>query len=210
MTQACSSKMLINYRPITQSRIPKDITFFFFSFSGWGETESTWYVGHSWPIVPAPDDRWWWLWRSWWNEDWQGKPKYWEKTCPVPLCPPEIPPDLGSNPGRGGGKPATNRLSYGTARDVTLQNGSRQQVHRGFCLFVCFFDFLNFRFWRWKKELRPNSRLTSSRLHGVTFQKVSSFSANSDCFTKPFPMFINSLSSVLHHTMQFQLSTPRR
>jgi hypothetical protein len=27
------------------------------SFSGWGETEPTWYVGHCWPIVPAPDDR---------------------------------------------------------------------------------------------------------------------------------------------------------
>jgi hypothetical protein len=34
----------------------------------------------NWPIVPAPDDRWWWLWISWWNEDWQGKPKYSEKT----------------------------------------------------------------------------------------------------------------------------------
>jgi hypothetical protein len=22
------------------------------------------------------------LWRNWWNEDWQGKPKYSEKTCP--------------------------------------------------------------------------------------------------------------------------------
>jgi hypothetical protein len=31
--------------------------FFSFCFSGWGETESTWYVGHCWPIVPAPDDR---------------------------------------------------------------------------------------------------------------------------------------------------------
>jgi hypothetical protein len=30
---------------------------FLFSFSGWGETESTWYVGHCFPIVPAPDDR---------------------------------------------------------------------------------------------------------------------------------------------------------
>jgi hypothetical protein len=28
-----------------------------FFFSGWGETESTWYVGQCWPIVPAPDDR---------------------------------------------------------------------------------------------------------------------------------------------------------
>jgi hypothetical protein len=53
---------------------------FFFSFSGWGESESTWYVGHCWPIVPAPDDRWC-LWSSWSNEDWQGKPKYSEKTC---------------------------------------------------------------------------------------------------------------------------------
>jgi hypothetical protein len=25
----------------------------FFSFLGWGEIESTWYVGHYWPIVPA-------------------------------------------------------------------------------------------------------------------------------------------------------------
>jgi hypothetical protein len=37
------------------------------------------------------------------------------KPAPVPLCPPQIPHDLGSNPGRRGGKPATNRLSYGTA-----------------------------------------------------------------------------------------------
>jgi hypothetical protein len=29
----------------------------------------------------------------WWNEDWQGKPKYSEETCPVPLCPPQIPYD---------------------------------------------------------------------------------------------------------------------
>jgi hypothetical protein len=33
------------------------------------------------------------------------------KPAPVP----QIPPDLGSNPGRRGGKPATNRLSYGAA-----------------------------------------------------------------------------------------------
>jgi hypothetical protein len=31
----------------------QNLTFFY----GWGETESTWYVGHCWPIVPAPDDR---------------------------------------------------------------------------------------------------------------------------------------------------------
>jgi hypothetical protein len=70
----------------------------------------------NWPIVPAPDNRWW-VWSSRWNENWQGKPKYSDKTRPSatscttnPTC-----PDLGSNPGRRGGKPATNRLSYSTA-----------------------------------------------------------------------------------------------
>jgi hypothetical protein len=39
------------------------------------------------------------------------------KPAPVPLCPPQIPhdKDLGSNQGSRGRKPATNRLSYGTA-----------------------------------------------------------------------------------------------
>jgi hypothetical protein len=41
------------------------------------------------------------LWRNWWNEDWQGKPKYsGKKPAPAPLCPPQIPTwlDPGSNP----------------------------------------------------------------------------------------------------------------
>jgi hypothetical protein len=33
------------------------LLFFLFSFSGCGETESTWYVGHCLPVVPAPDER---------------------------------------------------------------------------------------------------------------------------------------------------------
>jgi hypothetical protein len=77
----------------------------------------SWYCGHYWPIVPAPDDRWWWLWRNWLNEDWQGKPKYSEKTCPSATLSTTDPTwlDLGLNPGRRGGKPATNGLSYGAA-----------------------------------------------------------------------------------------------
>jgi hypothetical protein len=31
--------------------------YFFFSFLKWGDTESTWYCGHYWPIIPDPDDR---------------------------------------------------------------------------------------------------------------------------------------------------------
>jgi hypothetical protein len=39
------------------------------------------------------------------------------KPAPVPLCPPQIPHAWpGIEPGRRGGKPATNRLSYGTAK----------------------------------------------------------------------------------------------
>jgi hypothetical protein len=33
-----------------------------------------------WPIVPAPDGRWW-VCSSRWNANWQGKPKYSDKTC---------------------------------------------------------------------------------------------------------------------------------
>jgi hypothetical protein len=53
--------------------------------------------------------------RNWWN-DWQGKPKYSEKTCPsaaLSTTNPTSCPD--ANPGRRGGKPATNCLSNGTA-----------------------------------------------------------------------------------------------
>jgi hypothetical protein len=76
-----------------------------------------WDWAHYWPIVPAPDDRWWWLWCNWWNEDWQGKLKYSEKTCPSATLSTKNPtrPDPGSNSGRCGGKPASNRLSYGVA-----------------------------------------------------------------------------------------------
>jgi hypothetical protein len=85
----------------------------FFLFVRW----DFWYCGHYWPIVPAPDDRWWWLWRNLGNEDWQGKPKYSEETCQSATLSTTYPTWLDPvlNPGRRGGKPATNRLSYGAA-----------------------------------------------------------------------------------------------
>jgi hypothetical protein len=68
-----------------------------------------------WSIVPATDDRWW-VWGSRWNENLKEKPKYLEKTYPSATLSTTNPtwPDLVSNPGRCCGKPATNRLSYGT------------------------------------------------------------------------------------------------
>jgi hypothetical protein len=49
----------------------------------------------------------------------RGNGKTRRKRAPAPLCPPQIPHDQtpGSNPGRRGGKPATNSLSYGAATD---------------------------------------------------------------------------------------------
>jgi hypothetical protein len=71
----------------------------------------------NWPIVPAPDDRWWWMLSSQWNENWQGKPRYLEKTCPSATLSTTKPIlyVLGSNSDCGGGKPATELLSYGAA-----------------------------------------------------------------------------------------------
>jgi hypothetical protein len=71
-----------------------------------------------WPIVPAPDDD---------DDDddecgalggmrfGRGNRSTRRKLAPVLHCPPQIPHDLGSNPGHRGGKPGTNRLSYGAA-----------------------------------------------------------------------------------------------
>jgi hypothetical protein len=68
-----------------------------------------------WPIVPVPGD---------YDDGEFGemrigrvKPKYSEKTCPSATLSTTNPtlPDSGLNPGHRGGKPATNRLSYGAA-----------------------------------------------------------------------------------------------
>jgi hypothetical protein len=52
----------------------------------------------------------------------RGNRSTWRKPAPAPLCPPQIPHDQtrGRTPGRRGGKPATNRLSYGAAIQNTL------------------------------------------------------------------------------------------
>jgi hypothetical protein len=59
----------------------------------------------------------WLWWRIRYNENWQKEPKYSEKTCPSAILSTTNPtwPDPGANPGRHGGKPSNNRLSYGAA-----------------------------------------------------------------------------------------------
>jgi hypothetical protein len=47
------------------------------------------------------------------------------ETCPVPICPPQLPHDLlGSNSVRHCEKSTTNRLSYGTAFKIPIAGSS--------------------------------------------------------------------------------------
>jgi hypothetical protein len=95
------------------SKIQMVYIFFFLICIVWGgvQTGSTRHVGHLSAYCTCPG--WLWRWRNWWNE-WQGKPKYSEKTCPDATFSTTNPtwPDPGLNPGRRDGKPATNRFSF--------------------------------------------------------------------------------------------------
>jgi hypothetical protein len=91
---------------------------------GWGEAESTRFgtSANNWPIVPAPDDRWW-VWSIWWNKKLQRKAKYSEEICLSATLFTTNPTwlDPGSNRGRRSRKPLTNRLSYGTTYARNIQ-----------------------------------------------------------------------------------------
>jgi hypothetical protein len=71
----------------------------------------------NWPTVSAHGDWWRWVWSRWWNEKWQRKAKYLEKTCPSATLSTRNPawPDLGLNLGHHAGNLAINHLSYGIA-----------------------------------------------------------------------------------------------
>jgi hypothetical protein len=112
-----------------------------------------------WPIVPAPSD----------YEDGEfggrtfgrGNRSTLKKTCPSTTLSSTNPtwPDPGLNPGRRGGKPATNRLSYGAACAIITQI-----IH--FCEIV---DYLNqhslqWSFKRWKKKVCAWSTCSSMDL----------------------------------------------
>jgi hypothetical protein len=113
------------FRP-RKSSWPPGLHFFLICMVGRGvESRSTRHCGHLMAYCASPGWLWWW--RNRWN-DWQGKPKYSEKTCPSaalsttnPACRPY------ANPGRRGGKPASNR--WPKARPVTSRIWSNSANH---------------------------------------------------------------------------------
>jgi hypothetical protein len=84
------------------------ILFFFFNSNsgGWSPTGSSLHVVHQLAYYVCPG--WFWGWRLWWNDDWQGESKYSEKTCPSATS------------------SATNRTLSEQARTQTAAVGSRR------------------------------------------------------------------------------------
>jgi hypothetical protein len=70
----------------------------------------------------------------------KGKLKYLEKTCPSATLSATNPTwlDPGLNPGHHGGKPVTNRLSYGTARDACNYYFKHCKYQVGTAMALCF------------------------------------------------------------------------
>jgi hypothetical protein len=137
---------------------------YFLLLFGW--TKSTRYCGHFWPIVQAPDDSWGWLWINWWNEDWQGKPKYSEKTCPSTTLSTTNPtwPD-----------PDNFKLKKLVSIFWILQCSGRGAVY---------FVWLVVAPWRCRRQGHPRLHYSSVRPHGVTFHMIiiwSSESATGQC-----------------------------
>jgi hypothetical protein len=94
--------------PLTTD-LPGWCPFFFFRIK-WNSV--LYYWGHYWPIVPAPDDDECRIFGGMLGKGSQITRR--ERTCPSAALSTINPTwsDLGSNPGRRGGKPANNRLSY--------------------------------------------------------------------------------------------------
>jgi hypothetical protein len=99
----------------------------------WSGTQSTVTAATYWPIVPALDERWWWLWSNSWNE-WVAeeievvRENLFQWHC-VDHRSTWL--DPGSNPRYRGRKPSTNGLSYGVVMWKVTNTCKIWGVHGG-------------------------------------------------------------------------------
>jgi hypothetical protein len=126
-----------------------------------------------WPIVPAPGDC---QDGEFGGMNWQGKPKYSEKTCPDATLSTTNPtwPDPGLNPGRRDAKPATNRFSYGAA--ICKCKVSTKLCSLGVIILFCFGEILGkeIRVSCLPQYLMANIRIISwKRSRSLPFQHLS-------------------------------------
>jgi hypothetical protein len=91
----------------------------------------------------------------WWN-DWRGKPKYSEKTCPsATLSTTNSTSYPDANPGRIGGEPTNNRLSYGMAIFSSWSSLFHPQNGFPVLLEYCLFSFVGSASFGGLKIVRP-------------------------------------------------------
>jgi hypothetical protein len=134
---------------------------FFMHLQGWSGTKSTITAAIYWPIVPALDYRWWWLWRKLveWTSD-RGN-KYLEKTCPSAAVHrrshmnwPRLEPDHRR------GKPTTNCLSYATVTIYHMLNTYHSCKYTGqYSALQCnLYSEINSELWVHHFESSPSTR----------------------------------------------------
>jgi hypothetical protein len=140
------------------------VVFFFFSFSGWGESESTWYVGHCWPIVPArmiDDD----YGAVGWMRIGRGNRSTRRKPAPVQLCPSQIPHDLTWDRTRAGTMGSQRLTAWAMARPRSLVSG-----YQDFRVTYCPDSHGKESTWRWNQQVIL--KRCSTRLHDIPPQKT--------------------------------------
>jgi hypothetical protein len=145
-----------------------------------------------------------------WNEDWQGKPKYSKKTCHSTTLSTKNPTWLDPvlNPGRRGGKPANNRLSYGAACSINVHAGEKNIMSHGGRP-TSFFSLLNFVHFRRPTEFNIRSDMSKWT---VSLQSLHAGEFNNHRMNalKSFGNYIFTVYLLTIHSETFKMNVDAR